>query len=224
MVKRMFNVNEAASRCDLTNRAIRKACKSGSLRAERKSGGWLISADELIRWHSCKAAHKPGPKSFTAKGTDKSGNISSPKPGNRNKGKELLTKEERSRVMAAVPRKNTKPEMALRSILHKAGYRFRLHAVDLPGTPDIIMPKYRTAIFVHGCYWHRHEGCKKTTTPTQNREFWIDKFEKNIVRDERKKTELISLGWRVLTVWECDIADRSSELLRNIEKFLKEAR
>ena len=109
----------------------------------------------------------------------------------------------RSRIMKAVGQKNTRPEMTIRRTLHSLGYRFRLHRRDLPGSPDIVLPKHRTAIFVHGCFWHRHEGCAKATVPKTRRAFWEDKFETNKVRDRKAIVALQDLGWNVQIVWEC---------------------
>jgi len=121
----------------------------------------------------------------------------------------------RSRIMKAVGQKNTRPEMIVRRILHALGYRFRLHRRDLPGSPDIVLPKYRTAIFVHGCFWHRHEGCAKATTPKTRRAFWEDKFEANRVRDRKAIIALQYLGWNVQVVWECQTRN-----IYELEKFL----
>lgn len=107
--------------------------------------------------------------------------------------------------MAAVKGKNTKPEVAICKLLHTQGYRFRLHRKDLPGKPDIVLPKYKTVIFINGCFWHQHEGCKQATIPATNREFWQTKLNSNKARDKRILQELQSLGWRVLTLWECEI-------------------
>lgn len=114
----------------------------------------------------------------------------------------------RSRIMKAVRQKNTKPEIIVRSILHRSGLRFRVHRKDLPGTPDIVLPKFRTAIFVHGCFWHRHPDCSQATTPKTRREFWQEKFDGNVERDDRKSRALSLLGWKVVTVWECETRDR----------------
>nr|WP_281040923.1 DNA mismatch endonuclease Vsr [Mesorhizobium sp. Pch-S] len=110
----------------------------------------------------------------------------------------------RSALMAKVGPRDTKPEMIVRRILHALGRRFRLHRRDLPGTPDIVLPAARKAIFVHGCFWHRHEGCPKATIPKTRVDFWLDKFARNIERDRRKEHELRDAGWDVLTVWECE--------------------
>jgi len=109
--------------------------------------------------------------------------------------------------MSRIRSKNTKPEILVRKWLHKQGFRFRLHQKDLPGKPDIVLPKYRTVIFVHGCFWHRHPGCKRTTTPSTNTEFWEEKFRKNVDRDVRNRETLEALGWKVIVVWECEVKD-----------------
>ncbi|WP_306467342.1 very short patch repair endonuclease [Limimaricola sp. G21655-S1] len=111
--------------------------------------------------------------------------------------------------MSAVGQKNTGPEMRLRSALHKRGVRFRLHDRKLPGSPDLVLPKYRSVIFVHGCYWHRH-GCYRSTTPKSRKEFWAEKFEANVARDRRDADRLIDLGWRVLVVWECALIGKTA--------------
>ncbi len=115
------------------------------------------------------------------------------------------TPEQRHRNMAAVKGKNTKPEMAIRKLLHAQGYRFRLHRKDLPGKPDIVLPKHKTVIFINGCFWHQHEGCKHAAIPETNREFWETKLNGNKERDQRIRAALESQGWRVLTLWECEI-------------------
>lgn len=132
-----------------------------------------------------------------------------------------LTREERSRNMSRIRNRDTTPELAVRSLLHKEGYRFRLHRKDLPGTPDIVLPKYKTAIFVHGCFWHRHKGCKYSYTPKTNVEFWNKKFQDNLLRDKKNLKELEAEGWRVLIVWECETSS-TSELRKRIDMVLKE--
>jgi DNA mismatch endonuclease, patch repair protein len=114
----------------------------------------------------------------------------------------------RSEIMRKVGRINTKPEIAVRKALHALGRRFRLHRSDLPGTPDIVLPKYRMVIFVHGCFWHRHAKCRKATTPQDNYEYWQRKFDSNRVRDRRNKRDLAKMGWRCFVVWECQTKDR----------------
>lgn len=119
--------------------------------------------------------------------------------------------------MSHIRGKNTKPELLLRSLLHRAGFRFRLHAGKLPGRPDIVLPRYRTVIFVHGCFWHRHEGCSNATMPKTRTEFWRDKFARTVERDLQKQKELEALGWKVLTVWECELQS-SPEKVINMAK------
>lgn len=112
--------------------------------------------------------------------------------------------ERRSAIMAKVRSRHTTPELKVRRAAHAQGLRFRLHRKDLPGTPDIVFPSRRVALFVHGCFWHRHSGCKRTSTPKTRTEFWRSKFEQNIARDRAKAEALKRLGWRVETIWECE--------------------
>ena len=109
--------------------------------------------------------------------------------------------------MSRVTGKNTKPELVVRSLLHSMGYRFRLHRNDLPGKPDITLPKYKKIIFVHGCFWHGHIDCPRAKRPSTNNEFWNEKLDKNIKRDKNNVNSLIQLGWDVLTVWACEMKD-----------------
>ena len=107
--------------------------------------------------------------------------------------------------MSHIKSKDTTPERIVRSFLHRNGFRFRLHVKDLPGKPDIVLPKYKTVVEVRGCYWHRHEGCKDATTPSTNTEFWQKKFAENITRDQRTEQVLKELGWNVIVIWECEV-------------------
>ena len=124
--------------------------------------------------------------------------------------------------MAGIRGKDTQPELNLRRALHALGLRYRLHAKDLPGSPDLVFPQYRAAVFVHGCFWHRHEGCKYATLPATRSEFWQAKFDKNVARDKRDGDALVGSGWRVAIAWECDLkpakiaesANRIAEWLR----------
>lgn len=118
-----------------------------------------------------------------------------------------VSPQERSKVMAQVKGKNTVPERRVRSLLHKNGFRFRLHRKDLPGAPDIVLPKKKTVVFVHGCFWHRHPGCKRASTPTSNVDYWNNKFARNLARDADNQARLTSLGWQVIIVWECELRD-----------------
>jgi len=118
-----------------------------------------------------------------------------------------ITKEHRSWNMSRIRSKDTSPEKRVRSFLHRTGFRFRLHVKNLPGSPDIVLPKYQTTIFVHGCYWHRHPGCKFAYTPKTHVDFWENKFKQNVERDKKKEKSLTKAGWDVLTVWECETKD-----------------
>lgn len=132
-----------------------------------------------------------------------------------------LSPEHRSWNMSRIRGSDTKPELRLRSLLHRAGYRFRLHDRRLPGRPDIVLPKYRSAIFVHGCFWHRHKGCPKATTPSTRPEFWQEKFRKTVERDSRKAAEVERAGWCVITVWECEIEKEPEKVLKQVSDQLK---
>lgn len=116
-----------------------------------------------------------------------------------------LTPEKRSWNMSRISGKNTKPEIAVRSLLHRSGFRFRLNQKDLPGKPDIVLKKYKTVVFVHGCFWHRHKGCPDTTTPKTRTEFWQSKFDDTVKRDKRNIVSLRKLNWKVVVVWECEL-------------------
>jgi len=120
---------------------------------------------------------------------------------------DVVDKARRSAMMAGIQGKDTKPEMVVRRAAHGLGYRFRLHRRDLPGTPDLVFPGRRKVILVHGCYWHRHDGCSLAYEPKSNREFWLEKFKKNIARDRRVLTELVASGWDPLVIWECESRD-----------------
>jgi len=109
--------------------------------------------------------------------------------------------------MSRIRCKNTKPERVVRSLLHRMGYRFRLHRADLPGKPDVVLPKYRAVVFVHGCFWHRHRGCEYAYTPKSRVRFWKKKFQDNVKRDAEVKQQLEGMGWHVIIVWECELRD-----------------
>lgn len=126
---------------------------------------------------------------------------------------------ERSAIMAKVKGKNTKPELVVRRAAHGLGYRFRLHRRNLPGSPDLVFSGRKAVIFVHGCFWHRHVGCRKCTSPRTRSEFWQAKFEANVARDSRNLAALEGNGWRVLTIWECETRDPKA-LRQVIGKFL----
>jgi len=126
--------------------------------------------------------------------------------------------------MSGIRGKDTKPELYVRSALHRAGLRFRLQA-KLPGRPDIVLAKYKAAVFVHGCFWHRHARCRFSTTPSSNATFWLNKFESNTLRDKRAKRQLRRLGWTVTVVWSCQLNPRRmTELARSIREQTHGAR
>jgi DNA mismatch endonuclease, patch repair protein len=130
-----------------------------------------------------------------------------------------IDKKRRSWNMGRIKGRDTAPEVQVRSILHGAGYRFRLHRKDLPGRPDIVLPKHKTAIFVHGCFWHRHKGCSNCSTPKSNVEFWEAKFSGNVERDSRNLKKLTESGWKVIVVWECELL-RPDELKTRLLSLL----
>lgn len=131
-----------------------------------------------------------------------------------------ISKSRRSANMACIKGKNTKPELIVRSLLHRLGLRFRLHKKDLPGKPDIVLSKWNTVIFVHGCFWHGHIGCKGASIPKTNTEFWVNKIKKNIERDLIAEEKLRLAGWRVLIVWECQIKNNKI-LSKNISEWFE---
>lgn len=135
---------------------------------------------------------------------------------------DIVDQQTRSRMMSGIRGKDTKPELALRRALHARGFRFRLHSKKVDGRPDLVLPKYRAIVFVHGCFWHRHEGCRYATTPATRSEFWQAKFAANVARDSSVRGALLDEGWRVATIWECALrkpeqvsvaADRLAEWL-----------
>ena len=131
---------------------------------------------------------------------------------------DTLTTEQRSALMARIKGVDTRPEMFVRRALHARGYRYRVHGRSLPGKPDLVFAKRRAAVFVHGCFWHRH-GCKKTTTPKSRQDYWQGKFDKNVARDQRNLAQLADEGWRVYVVWECEI-DRDEQIIDQLVAFL----
>jgi DNA mismatch endonuclease (patch repair protein) len=118
---------------------------------------------------------------------------------------DVHSKEVRSYNMSRIKGKNTKPEMLVRKFLHAHGFRYRLHVKDLPGKPDIVLPKYKTVIFVHGCFWHGHEGCKYYVVPKTKTEWWLNKINGNIANDEKVAKSLQDKGWKAITLWECEL-------------------
>lgn len=132
---------------------------------------------------------------------------------------DTVSADERSRIMSLVKGKDTSPEMYVRRLVHSAGFRYRLHDAKLPGKPDLVFPRKRKVIFVHGCFWHRHEGCSLARIPKSNQEYWLVKLEGNKARDETNLRRLHDAGWHTLVVWECELRDLDALALR-LRSFL----
>lgn len=132
-----------------------------------------------------------------------------------------ISKEARSRNMAKIKGKDTSLEIRVRKYLFKEGFRYRKNDPRLPGKPDIVLPKYKTVVFVNGCFWHRHKGCKLATTPKTNTDFWNEKFTKNIKNDEKKQEQLMNLGWKVLIIWECELNRDFEGAMRTLIKNIR---
>lgn len=139
---------------------------------------------------------------------------------------EVLTKEQRHLNMSHIHGKDTKPEEIVRRYLFSRGYRYRKNDSRYPGKPDMVLPKYHTVIFVHGCFWHRHPGCRYATNPATNREFWQKKFSQNVARDRKVQEQLKADGWNVIVVWECEISRKSDRerRLQRLERQIREIR
>ena len=131
-----------------------------------------------------------------------------------------FSKDAKAIQMAAIRQKHTLPELRVRQVLHRKGRRFRLHRRDLPGTPDIVLPRFKLAIFVHGCFWHQHDNCSKATLPKKNREFWQEKFDQNRQRDKAVHTALETKGWKVEVIWECETKSEQS-LEATVDRIIK---
>jgi DNA mismatch endonuclease, patch repair protein len=134
---------------------------------------------------------------------------------------DVFTREKRSLIMARVKGRNTQPELLVRSILHRLGYRFRLHFRDLPGCPDVALPRHRKVVFVHGCFWHGHEGCPRSARPTTNRVFWEKKLSGNMDRDKKNLAALEEMGWKALVVWTCETKN-VERLTDTLSRFMAE--
>lgn len=136
---------------------------------------------------------------------------------------DIVDQQTRSRMMSGIRGKNTKPELALRRALHARGFRFRLHSSGVLGRPDLVLPKYHAVVFVHGCFWHRHEGCRYATSPSTRPEFWQAKFAANVARDSAVREDLLEAGWRVATIWECALRkpDSVSKTVRMFDEWLR---
>lgn len=126
---------------------------------------------------------------------------------------DIVDRATRSRMMSGIRGRNTKPEIMVQKYLHAQGLRYRIAPKGLPGKPDIVLPKYRTVVFVHGCFWHRHHDCRYAATPASNKDFWQIKFEQNLARDTRVQSLLAEQGWKVLIVWECEVSTERLQLL-----------
>lgn len=133
---------------------------------------------------------------------------------------DIVSPEKRSWMMSRIKGANTAPEKKVRSGLHCRGFRFRLHRRDLPGRPDIVLPKFQAVILVHGCYWHRHSGCKYATTPSTNTDTWLNKFAATVLRDQHNRRRLIDAGWRVAVVWECALKDSLPTVIDSLSDWL----
>jgi DNA mismatch endonuclease (patch repair protein) len=135
---------------------------------------------------------------------------------------DTFPRKKRSEIMSHIRSRNTRPEMIVRSLLHKEGYRFRLHNEKLIGKPDIVMKKHRTVIFVHGCFWHQHPHCSRATVPKSNREYWLPKLRRNIERFDKVRKQLEEAGWKVIVIWECETRNKEQLALR-IKSFMENA-
>lgn len=133
---------------------------------------------------------------------------------------DIWAKEKRSEVMSLIRSKHTRPELIVRSMLHRMGFRFRLHRRDLPGEPDIVLPKHKSAIFVHGCFWHFHKNCRDGKIPQSNQEYWRPKLEGNARKDEQALSALRADGWNTLVIWECELRENLTEVQERVEEFL----
>lgn len=142
--------------------------------------------------------------------------LCAPSPATSREVMDRLSKSQRSWLMSQVRGKDTTPELVVRKYLHALGFRYRLHGKELPGKPDIVLPKYRTVIFVHGCFWHRHRGCRYASTPRSNAAFWTQKFESNVARDKKNAAALRKAGWRCLIIWGCE-----TKLERRLERLVQ---
>lgn len=136
---------------------------------------------------------------------------------------DVVDQATRSRMMSGIRGKDTKPEIKVRKYLYAAGYRYRIHRKDLPGNPDLVLTKLKVCLFVHGCFWHRHVGCRYATSPKTRPEFWNEKFEKNVVRDLKNIQALEALGWTVLVIWECQLK-KDTQALAKLKWKLEEVK
>jgi DNA mismatch endonuclease (patch repair protein) len=133
---------------------------------------------------------------------------------------DIFTKEKRSEIMSKIGPKNTKPELLVRRELHRFGYRYRLHKKELPGKPDIVFPKLKKVIFIHGCFWHGHKHCKRSKLPDTNKEFWLNKISKNKKNDKLVKLRLTKMEWSYLVIWQCQIEKNLNLVLKKVVSFI----
>lgn len=133
---------------------------------------------------------------------------------------DVFSRAKRSEIMSRIRGRDTKPEQHLRSLLHRTGLRFRLHVASLPGKPDIVLAKHHTVIEVRGCFWHRHKGCGFAYVPKSRKEFWTTKFANNVARDRRTEAALKRLGWKVIVVWECELAENEGKVMTKVLRRL----
>jgi DNA mismatch endonuclease (patch repair protein) len=132
---------------------------------------------------------------------------------------DIFSKNKRSDIMSKIYGKETKPEILVRKYLFAQGFRYRKNVKDLPGKPDIVLPKYKTVIFVNGCFWHGHKNCKRSAFPTSNTQFWEEKISKNIIRDSENIQKLLDMGYKVLTIWQCELTSKTRE--NSLNKLIK---
>lgn len=176
----------------------------------------------MIRYHAPTAAYWPLGLYRRCASLQTSPNIHG-SAGARESVPDTVDSATRSRIMARVRSRNTGPEMILRRALHARGLRYKLHDSALPGRPDLVFPRFGAVCFVHGCFWHRHEGCPRATTPTSNREYWERKFKGNVSRDRKHRAALLAAGWRVGVIWECALRPKGQveEVSLRVERWLK---
>jgi DNA mismatch endonuclease, patch repair protein len=134
---------------------------------------------------------------------------------------DILSQEQRSILMSKVRSSDTKPEWILRCALHRLGLRYNINNKHLPGNPDLVFPKYRTVVFIHGCFWHRHAGCKDASMPKSNQIFWINKFSENVQRDTRAVEALTQVGWKVMIAWECELMNNTIETIEKVAHAIR---
>lgn len=135
---------------------------------------------------------------------------------------DIYSKQKRSEIMSRISRKETKPEILVRKHLFARGFRFRKNDRRLPGSPDVVLPKYKVVIFIHGCFWHGHDECKKSKLPETNIEFWLTKIRKNVERDNKNEIELKLLGWKVIIVWQCELGRNLQQTIESLILSIKE--